>query len=102
VADAVTVELPDGLADAALISMVLHHTDDPAGILRNVARLLKPGARTVVAEFHPDGPCQQGPPRDQRLDAHQVRTWCEAAGLSLLSEKRQSPEHYMLVVQPRE
>ena len=60
VADAATLELPGRRADAALISMVLHHTDDPAAILRNVARLLAPGGLAVVAEFHPDGPCEPG------------------------------------------
>ena len=75
--------------DAALISMVLHHADDPAGILGNVAHLLGPGGPAVVAEFHPDGPCDQGPPREHRLTPHQVKAWCEAAGFLTLSEQRQ-------------
>jgi len=98
VADAATLELPGPGADAALISMVLHHADEPAGILRNVARLLGPGGLAVVAEFHPEGPCDQGPPREHRLTPHQVRTWCEAAGLLPLNERRQTPEHYMVLV----
>jgi len=99
VADAATLELPGRHADAALVSMILHHTDDPAGILRNVARLLSPGGLAVVAEFHPDGPCDRGPPREHRLAPHQVRSWCEAAGFLQLNERRQTSEHYMLVVQ---
>ncbi len=99
VADAATLELPGRRVDAALISMVLHHTDDPAGILRNVARLLAPGGLAVVAEFHPDGPCEVGPPRQHRLAPGQIRTWCEAAGFLPLDERRQTPEHYMVLVQ---
>jgi len=99
VADAATLELPGRGADAALISMILHHTDDPAAILRNVARLLRPGGLAVVAEFHPDGPCDRGPPREHRLAPHQVRTWCEAAGFLPLNERRQTAEHYMVLVQ---
>ena len=98
-ADAATLELKSVHVDSALISMVLHHAEDPTGILRNVARLLRPGGLVVVAEFHPDGPCDGGPPRDHRLAPHQVRTWCEAAGFLPLNERRQSPEHYMVVVQ---
>jgi ubiquinone/menaquinone biosynthesis C-methylase UbiE len=89
VADAATLELPDLRADAALISMVLHHTDDPAAILRNVVRLLRPAALAVIAEFHPDGPCDQGPPHGHRLTPGQVQTWCNAAGLLTLTEQRQ-------------
>lgn len=99
VSDAAKLTLPGVQTDAALISMVLHHADDPAGIIGNVARLLKPGARAVIAEFHPDGPCEHGPPRDQRLPARQIRAWCDPAGLVTLGERRQSPEHYMLVLQ---
>jgi len=99
VADAATLDLPDVEFDAALIAMVLHHTDDPPGILRNVARLLRPGGLAVIAEFHPDGPCEHGPPQDHRLTSGQLRTWCDAAGLATLDERRQSPEHYMVLVQ---
>jgi ubiquinone/menaquinone biosynthesis C-methylase UbiE len=98
VADAATLELPNVRADATLISMVLHHADDPPAILRNVARLLRPLGRAVVAEFHPDGPCDHGPPRSHRLNPRQVQTWCEAAGFLTLDQRRQSPEHYLVLV----
>jgi ubiquinone/menaquinone biosynthesis C-methylase UbiE len=99
VADASTLESTTLRADAALISMVLHHADDPAGILSNVARLLSPGGRAVIAEFHPDGPCNHGPPQSHRLTPGQIQTWCEAVGLLTLEVRRQSPEHYMVLVQ---
>jgi ubiquinone/menaquinone biosynthesis C-methylase UbiE len=101
-ADAAKVTIPGPLLEAALIAMVLHHTNDPPAIIRNVAHLLKPGGRAVIAEFHPDGPCEHGPPRDHRLTSRQVQTWCDGAGLSTLSERRQSPEHYMMLVEQRE
>jgi ubiquinone/menaquinone biosynthesis C-methylase UbiE len=99
VADVAKLALPGVRMDAALISMVLHHAHDPAGIVGNVARLLTSGARGVIAEFHPNGPCEHGPPRNQRLTARQVRAWCDSAGLATLEERRQSPEHYMIVLQ---
>jgi len=99
VADAASFDLPGGKLDAALIAMVLHHTADAAGILRNVARLLRPQGLAVIAEFRPDGPCEHGPPREHRLTPQQLRTWCDAAGLSTRDERRQSAEHYMVLVQ---
>jgi ubiquinone/menaquinone biosynthesis C-methylase UbiE len=83
--------------DAALVTMVLHHADDPAAILRSVARSLPPGAPVVIGEFHPDGPCTGGPPRAERLAPAQVRAWCEQAGLDVTAYRRQTPEHYALV-----
>ena len=98
-ADVGTLKSGDLHADSALISMVLHHADDPAGVLRNVHRLLPAPARAVVAEFHPQGPCEQGAPREFRLAPEQVQAWCEAAGFKVLDYRRQSPEHYMFVVE---
>lgn len=100
-ADAATLQSTDLRPDAALISMVLHHADDPSDILRNVARLLGPGGLAVVAEFHPDGPCEHGPPRGHRLAPGEVQRWCEASGFSTLELRRQTPEHYMVLVQRR-
>lgn len=98
-ADAARLE-PDGLpADSILITMVLHHADDPAGILRNVARFAAPGTPIVIGEFHPEGPCSGGPPREHRLPPETVQTWCERAGLAVVGYQRQTPEHYMLVAQ---
>jgi ubiquinone/menaquinone biosynthesis C-methylase UbiE len=97
--DAAILE-PAGLApQAGLITMVLHHAGDPAAILHNVGRLLSPGARVVIGEFHPEGPCDTGPPREHRIDPEKITAWCGAAGLAVLEYRRQSPEHYMLVVQ---
>ena len=60
--DAAILE-PAGLTpQAGLITMVLHHAGDPAAILTNLGRLLPPGARVVIGEFHPEGPCDTALP----------------------------------------
>jgi ubiquinone/menaquinone biosynthesis C-methylase UbiE len=99
VADAATVQ-PDGVqAGSALITMVLHHADDPAEILRNVVRFVPPGAPVVIGEFHPDGPCSQGPPHNHRLAPEKVQEWCKKVGLAVVGYQRQTPEHYLVVAQ---
>jgi ubiquinone/menaquinone biosynthesis C-methylase UbiE len=94
--DAAVLEPSSVQAGSALVTMVLHHADDPAGILRNVARCVPAGAPVVIGEFHPEGPCSSGPPREHRLSPEQVEEWCEQAGLAVFSVRRQSPEHYAL------
>ena len=99
VADAAAFE-PSGISvHSALITMVLHHADDPVGILRCVVRLLLPGTLAVVAEFHPESPCEYGPPPEHRIDPGQIRAWCEGVDLAVLDYRRQSPEHYMVLAQ---
>jgi ubiquinone/menaquinone biosynthesis C-methylase UbiE len=99
VADAATVQ-PNGVqTGSALITMVLHHADHPAEILRNVVRFVLRGAPVVIGEFHPDGPCSEGPPHNHRLAPEKVQEWCRNAGLALVEYQRQSPEHYFVVAQ---
>jgi ubiquinone/menaquinone biosynthesis C-methylase UbiE len=97
-ADAATLEPTDLHPNSALITMVLHHADDPARILRNVARLLPAGALAVIGEFDPGGPGKRGAPRAHRLAPKQVKAWCKDAGFSVLDYRHQTPEHYMLLV----
>jgi ubiquinone/menaquinone biosynthesis C-methylase UbiE len=99
VADAAALESASVSPDKALITMVLHHADDPAGILRNVARCIPRNAPLVIGEFHPDGPCTGGPPREHRLAPETVQDWCAQAGLAVVGQRRQTPEHYMLTAQ---
>jgi ubiquinone/menaquinone biosynthesis C-methylase UbiE len=96
VGDAAALE-PAGLRPgSALITMVLHHADDPTAILRSVARCLPAGAPVVIGEFHPDGPCSSGPPREHRFTPEQVQDWCAQAGLTVTGYRRQTREHYVL------
>jgi ubiquinone/menaquinone biosynthesis C-methylase UbiE len=99
VGDAAKLESNEPPGDSALVTLVLHHADEPEAILRSVHRLLRPGARTLIGEFHPDGPCKIGAPKQHRLAPDIVRGWCEASGFSIASYRRQTPEHYRLVVE---
>ena len=89
----------DIAANSALITMVLHHAEDPAGILRAVHRLLAPNGLVVVAEFHPEGPCEVGASRADRVAPEQVQGWCKAAGFHIREYRRQTPEHYMIIAE---
>jgi ubiquinone/menaquinone biosynthesis C-methylase UbiE len=51
VADALDLPFPDGSFDAAGAATVLQHVPDPAGIVREMTRLLRPGGRLAVLEF---------------------------------------------------
>jgi ubiquinone/menaquinone biosynthesis C-methylase UbiE len=100
-ADAERLDLRPEAIEAVLVTMMLHHADDPAGLLRTVAGWLASGVRAVVAEFDPTGPGTSGPPLDHRVTPEQARRWCEAAGFSVVRRSQQTPEHYMLLVQRR-
>lgn len=100
-ADAAELASLPSPADSALVTMMLHHTDQGPRLLANVARLVKAGGRAVVAEFHPEGPCDHGPPREHRIGPDRVRQWCDQVGFEVLEYRRQTPEHYFLILRRR-
>lgn len=46
--------LATGSVDVAFINDVLHHVEQRAAYLGNVARILKPGGRIALIEYHPE------------------------------------------------
>jgi SAM-dependent methyltransferase len=51
VARADALPFPDGTFDLAVSRFSIHHWPDPAGALRDVARVLRPGARVVLVDL---------------------------------------------------
>jgi ubiquinone/menaquinone biosynthesis C-methylase UbiE len=45
--------LADASVDAAYLTLVLHHVSDPAAVLSEAARILKPGGRVVITDMAP-------------------------------------------------
>ncbi|MGY1619610.1 class I SAM-dependent methyltransferase [Geodermatophilus sp. SYSU D00691] len=45
--------IADGSFDDAVLALVLHHVDDRAQLLRELARVVRPGGRLVVSTPHP-------------------------------------------------
>lgn len=85
--------------DALLLAMMLHHTDDPGIILQCLPPLLEGvgGRKVLIAEFHPEGPCESGPPQPNRIHPETLARLCARVGLRVLHSLRQSPEHYLLL-----
>jgi len=49
--DLEALPIDDGTLDAATLMLVLHHVPDPAAVLADVARVLKPGGRVLIADM---------------------------------------------------
>src|SRR6202012_4328668 len=50
-ADMYRLPLADASFDIAVLQMVLHYAEDPAGVLAEAARVLRPGGRLIVIDL---------------------------------------------------
>lgn len=87
-------EDPPAGFDAVTLTDVLHHADDPAAMLRRLARA---APVLLVAEFDPEGAGEIGPPREERLAPARVVAMLREAGWGPGPMERQPHEHYALV-----
>lgn len=83
--DMYQLPLPDQSFDAAIIHQVLHYADEPADVIEEAARVLKPGGYLLVADFAPhDLENLRSEHAHRRLGFRDedVAAWCRAAGLA--------------------
>ena len=50
VGEASRLPLEDGAVDAAFANMVLHHDEDPEAMLREMARVVRPGGTVAITD----------------------------------------------------
>jgi SAM-dependent methyltransferase len=83
VSDAYAVPLPDGSADAILLTEVLEHLERPGDALAECRRLLRPGGHLIVtAPF--SWPLHEEPRDFFRYSPYGLRHLCEQAGLEVV------------------
>ncbi|WP_290885175.1 class I SAM-dependent methyltransferase [Arenimonas sp.] len=83
-ADAAALPFPDGTFDAVVCLEVLEHVPDPARVLHEVGRVLKPGARAWLSMPFLY-PLHDAPFDFQRYTEHGIRRDARAAGLEVVS-----------------
>lgn len=90
-------ELPieDGELDAAVISLVLHHVEDPSPAVVEAGRVLRPGGVLLVIDMiaH-DREAYRAAMGHRHLgfDQAEIAAWAKAAGLRLASLRRLRPD----------
>lgn len=85
----------DGAADAVVLHQVLHFLHDPAGALKEAARILKEGGRLLVVDFAPhDLEHLREDLAHQRLgfEPRQMAQWIAEAGLAPVTHRDLEPD----------
>ncbi len=87
--------LPDASVDVFFICDTWHHIDERPKYLALMKRMLRPGGRIAIVDFH-KRPLPIGPPPEMKIAREDVVKEMEAAGLRLSAEHAFLPYQYFL------
>jgi SAM-dependent methyltransferase len=89
----------DASFDTVTIDQVLYQAEQPAEVLREAARVLRPGGRLLLVEFLTgEGMRGAAPPGDAPITRMRLAEWCEAAGLRTEAAERPTARPWPLIV----
>jgi arsenite methyltransferase len=92
--------LPDASVDLFFICDTWHHIDERPKYLALLKRMLRPGGRIAIVDFH-KRPLPFGPPLEMKIAREDVVKELEDAGFRLASEHTFLPHQYFLVFEAR-
>lgn len=79
--DASSISLPDRIADLVYSVNLHHELDDPAKMLSEARRLLRPGGTVAIVDWKQEA-TPKGPPMEHRVSTTEIRAQLASAGFS--------------------
>ncbi len=92
-----TIPLPDHAVDAVLLANVYHELDDRRAYLEEIRRVLTPGGKLVICDWHPERALDAGPPREHRVALADALDELRATGFEAIEELDTYPSNFTLV-----
>jgi ubiquinone/menaquinone biosynthesis C-methylase UbiE len=86
----------EGCADVVFFGIDLHDFRDPARVLLNAKKMLRPGGSLVDLDWK-DQPMPFGPPQEKRFSVDKARNLIGSAGFNRLSVQDAGPYHYLII-----
>jgi ubiquinone/menaquinone biosynthesis C-methylase UbiE len=95
IAEAESTVFCSACADIVFFGIDLHDFRDPAAVLRNARKMLKPGGRLIDLDWQ-KVPSPWGPPQHIRFDEAKAQGIIKEAGFKIESVKPSGPYHYII------
>jgi ubiquinone/menaquinone biosynthesis C-methylase UbiE len=88
----------EGCADFVFFGINLHDFADPAQVIRNSKRMLRPSGKLVDLDWKAQ-PMPIGPPLEKRFSIAKAQELIESAGFHIASVEEAGPYHYIIVAE---
>ena len=86
----------EGCADYVFFGIDLHDFEDPAQVLLNAKKMLRPHGRLIDLDWK-DVSMDFGPPQQKRFSIDKARYLIESAGFTIASVTDAGPYHYLII-----
>ena len=90
------IPIGDFEADFTLLAYVLHETPDKVRLLREIKRVMKPGATLLVLDWAKKAE-DKGPPLEERISDKEARAFVEEAGFDVVQLSPLNTSHYRII-----
>lgn len=94
-----SIPLPPSCVDLVFACHLLHELEDPAALLADVRRVLKPGGRLAAVEWE-KVETEAGPPLEHRLTPQDSRALLEKGGFAVSDTRPVTWANYLLLARP--
>ncbi len=99
VGNAEKLVLCEGCADIVFFGIVLHDFNNPAEVLNNARRMIKPTGKLVDLDWRKE-PMPIGPPLEIRFDTKTATQLIETAGFTTQTVAECGSYHYLIIARP--
>ena len=86
-------------ADMVFFGIVLHDFQDPAKVLKNAKKMVKPTGRLINLDWKKE-PMKLGPPLQKRFSPEEAARLIETTGFAIEEIKDSGPYHYLVIASP--
>jgi len=90
----------EGCADYVFFGIDLHDFEDPAQVLQNAKKMLRPQGHLIDLDWK-DESMEFGPPQQKRFSIDKARYLIESAGFIIASVTEAGPYHYLIIASPK-
>lgn len=93
-----SLPIPNAAVDFVLLVTVLHETTQPGTFLKEVVRIMRPGATLLVIDWEKQTE-EKGPPESERLSDQEVKKLLHQCDFIHITSQSLTPSHYQILAQ---